>query len=173
MNWTAVVPLANEGERKTRLASLLDAPARDALAADMFAHVTSVLVASARIETVLVLSPARPAHWSGPWRADLGRGLNPELEATRAAMGERAMLIVHADLPLLQAEDIEVLLAAAEAQGRAIAPDRASSGTNALAFLADRPLAFRFGQDSFQKHASQGAAAIVQRQGLGLDLDTP
>jgi len=108
------------------------------------------------------------------WIADEGRGLNAELESARTRFTGSGVLVLHADLPLLELIDIDVLIGAAEARGIAIAPDRHGSGTNALALLPHAQIAFRFGPDSFWLHREQAPdAMIVERQGLRLDLDTP
>jgi 2-phospho-L-lactate guanylyltransferase len=128
-----------------------------------------------RIGPIHVLSPAIPDGWQGEWFEDHGRGLNAELEAARQAMSPARLLVIHADLPLVAAKDIEALLDAAEFAGVAIAPDRHGSGTNALAIAGDRPLRFCFGEDSFALHRAQVGedCPVLQRRGLALDIDTP
>lgn len=175
MSWTAIVPLKPAGLRKTRLAGRLNEAARTALGARLFDHVAAILAADPRIATVAVLSETRPEGWQDAWIADEGRGLNPELEAARATRRDRPLLVIHADLPLLAAEDIAALLTAAEQGGHAIAPDRHRTGTNALAHHHGPPVSFRFGAGSFLRHRAgiAGGGVIVERPGLSLDLDTP
>jgi 2-phospho-L-lactate guanylyltransferase len=172
--WAAIVPLKTAGDRKTRLSDRLSAEERAALSQHMFAHVVEVLETHPRIASIAVLSDQRPEQWTGAWILDEARGLNAELEAARVRAGETGLLILHADLPLLEPADIDALIGAAEAQGVAIAPDRHGSGTNALALLPGAPIAFRFGPDSFRLHRAQAPdSMVVERQGLALDLDTP
>jgi 2-phospho-L-lactate guanylyltransferase len=172
-DWIAIVPLKTAGDRKTRLADRLSAQERTALSKRMFAHVVGVLEGNPRIE-VVVLSDQRPDGWDGAWIADEGRGLNAELEAARASLTQAALLVLHADLPLLERADVDALIAAAEGQRVAIAPDRHGSGTNGLALMPGARIAFRFGPDSFRLHRTQvPASAVVERPGFGLDLDTP
>ena len=171
MNWTALVPLKPQAERKSRLAERLSSCDRAQLSRDLFGHVAAVLASVPGIAKLVVLADQRPEGWSGGWLADGGAGLNAELQATPAA---RPLLVIHADLPMLTAGDVSALLAAAEAAGSAIAPDRHDSGTNALALADGAPFVFRFGADSFAKHRLQmPQAAVVRRPGLALDLDTP
>ena len=100
--------------------------------------------------------------------------LNPELEAARATLGTGPLLILHADLPLLQQADVDAVLDEAEAVGIALAPDRHGTGTNALALCNGRSVTFQFGADSFPRHFEQDSdAAVIRREGLALDLDTP
>lgn len=174
MSWTALLPYKPQGERKTRLAARLSPEERARWAAALFAHVVAVLERSAGIGAIAILSRERPAGWRGRWIEDRGRGLNPELEAARVALGGGPLLVLHADLPLLAPEDVAALTAAAEEAGCALAPDRHGAGTNALALGDGRAFAFRFGPDSFRLHRAQGGGiAVVERPGLGLDVDTP
>lgn len=182
--WHAIVPFraGDEGSAgaKTRLAARLDAPARAVLAVAMAQHVLATLGGCPLLGSITVLAPARPsfAPAGTDWIADLGRGLNPELAAAIALTGPRQVLVIHADLPLLSASDIAALLAEAAAVGAAIAPDHARTGTNALALMnsgALQPaLLPAFGPDSLTLHrALLPHAAIVNRPGLALDIDTP
>lgn len=173
-NWTAVVPFKPAGERKTRLADQLSAGERGTLSERMFAHVIAVLEDHPKIGSVALLSEQPPENWGGIWVADEGNGLNAGLETARAQLGEVALLVLHADLPLLQTGDLDALIAAAEAHGAAIAPDRHGSGTNALALAPGHQVAFRFGVGSFRLHREQmPGGAVVERPGFAVDLDTP
>lgn len=175
MNWTAVVPLKRGQERKTRLASALSLAAREALSDRMAAHVLSVLATTPGIVRVVCLSPRPFETLAVSWRADEGRGLNEELAAFRAAYPAEPLVIVHGDLPLLRAEDVAALLAAARTRGAAIAPDRFDQGTNALALTPDATGLFAFGAGSFSAHRASIAPspATMVREGLACDVDTP
>jgi 2-phospho-L-lactate guanylyltransferase len=170
-HWRAIVPFKTAGQRKTRLAPALSPPQRDRLAQALFVHVVGVLDTCPSVRSVSVLSETRPAGANIEWLADSGRGLNAELQALRIT-GPR--LIIHADLPLVAPEDVEVLLAAARGGG-AIAPDRHGAGVNALALDAGVSMEFRFGPGSLAGHLEQagGRLTVVARQGLALDVDTP
>lgn len=173
MKWSAIVPLNIGRERKTRLAGRFGEAARARLAEAMARHVLATLREVAAIDRILVLSPEQPAHGGVEWLCDREGGLNAEL-AAHAAVRRGNLLVIHGDLPLLEAGDIAALLDAADGAGVAIAPDRHGAGTNALALRADRKLAFAFGADSFARHlANAGEAVIVRRPGLALDVDAP
>ncbi len=169
MRWTAVMPLKQGPDRKSRLASVLTLDQRIALSDRMAAHVLACLDAVPIIETRLLLSP-HPAL-GATWVTDGGHGLNAEL----AALQQRPLLVIHADLPFLSPDDIAALLAAAERDGAGIAPDRHGTGTNALALTRPGPFPFAFGPDSCAQHkrSMDGAMAIVDRDGLAFDLDMP
>jgi len=173
MQWRAIVPFRGHGERKTRLAGRFAAAERDALALSMLHHVVGVLGDVAAIGEVAVLSSRRPAGWRGPLIQDRAGELNAALEAYAADAGATPLLVLHADLPLLTAADIAVMIAAAT-HAVAIAPDRHGTGTNALALPCAAAAQFAFGPDSCRRHLELCGvgACLVRRQGLALDLDT-
>lgn len=175
MNWTAVLPLRQGHDPKTRLAPRLSAPQRIALARAMAGHVLDALSACPRVGRIIMLSPDAAADgMAGEWRRDEGRGLNAELNALRAALGEPAMLVVHGDLPLLSTQDVVAMIDAAQAHGCALAPDRHGAGTNAVALADGYAMAFAFGPNSLRLHqAVAPEAALVRRPGLAMDVDTP
>lgn len=172
MSWTAVVPLKNRADRKTRLAQVLAPDERIRLADAMVRRVIAALERTAAVSRVLLLSPSPLEACNAEWVDDEGAGLNLELMRVRTRL-VGPMLIVHADLPLLSQDDIAVLIAAAEEKGAALAPDHRGEGTNAIALAASRPFQFCFGQRSFLAHKAQGGSAIVQRVGLAFDVDLP
>jgi 2-phospho-L-lactate guanylyltransferase len=170
--WTALVPLAPPGARKKRLHACLDAAQRDLLALSMLDHVGGVLAAEPRISRRTLVSAAPVAGWDRI--GDEGGGLNHALEVARRSLTRGPLLVIHADLPRLDEQDIAALLDAAEALGAAIAPDRYGTGTNALALAGDPQIEFRFGHGSFAAHrTSLPCAAIVWRRGMAEDLDAP
>lgn len=173
MNWTAIVPLKAAADRKTRLAGALDGRETAALAEGMADHVIATLAGVPAIGSVRVLSPA-PGNTPGTvWEPDHGNGLNAELDRVCAALAGERMLIVHADLPLLFAEDVTALIDAAEAAGAAIATDRHGTGTNALAMREAICVGFAFGPDSLARHLERlPHAAVLRREGLAIDIDT-
>lgn len=172
--WTAIVPFNHGGMCKTRLAPLLTVVERDALALAMARHVAAMLTAAPYIETILLLAPESPALPGTGWIADQGRGLNAELVEAYTGLSGRPVLLIHADLPLLTADDVEALLAAASVSGAAIAPDAAGAGTNAIALADGRPFTPAFGLDSLARHRAQlPDARLTERVGLTHDVDDP
>ena len=172
--WRAVGPIKQGDLGKSRLAPLLAPDARDRLVRRMAEHVLATLARVPMLESITVLSPQPFAGWQGGWHRDHGRGLNAELAAWRAAMGDAPVVIIHADLPLLTPEDVAVLLQTATARGAALAHDRGRTGTNALAIADARAFRFCFGADSFPQHLAQAPGiGVVARDGLMDDLDTP
>lgn len=173
MTWTALIPLKPTDERKSRLAEALGPEERAALSDRMFDHIVGVLGATPGLSRIVLLAPAAPDGWPHGWIKDEGRGLNAELAACREALPGN-LLIVHADLPVLTAADVEALLQAAEAAGAAIAPDRHDRGTNALALRAGAPLRPCFGPNSLARHLEVAPGCVaIRREGLACDVDTP
>jgi 2-phospho-L-lactate/phosphoenolpyruvate guanylyltransferase len=173
MTWTAIVPLKAAAERKTRLAGTLDRAAHSALARDMVVHVIAVLASVDAIGSLRVLSPVPEDLPGTVWEADRGAGLNAELDRVCGLLAGLQLLIIHADLPLLGADDVIAMLEAAETAGAAIAPDRHGKGTNALALHRASAVGFAFGPDSLARHMlGLPGAAIIRREGLALDIDT-
>jgi 2-phospho-L-lactate guanylyltransferase len=174
VNWTALVPLKTAAMRKSRLAARLGPDARIALSRALLGRLMEALHAVPRITSIVLLADDAAYDPTVRWIEDQGRGLNAELEAARDALDAGPLLVIHADLPLVGAADLEALLDAAKKAGNAIAPDRHDTGTNALALAGDSGIAFRFGADSFARHhALAREAVIVRRPGLALDCDTP
>lgn len=172
--WTALVPIKQGGGGKSRLSRVLSNAQREALSLRMAEHVLAILAERTEISEIVILSAQRPEGWTGCWIADEGRGLNAELTAWRARHGAGPALVIHADLPLLGADDIVALLGAATRNGAALATDRAGEGSNALALADGRAFAFRFGLDSRRLHAGQDPAMpVIERTGLMADMDTP
>jgi 2-phospho-L-lactate guanylyltransferase len=182
-----VVPHRGLEAAKTRLASSLSPDERMFLASQLLQRVLKV--AREVTDDVVVITPSRALRESvEPSGARLvvqrGMGLNEGLEQARfdaLADDIRTLIVLHGDLPNLQARDVEVLLEALPADGApgvAIAPDRAGTGTNGLVLRPPGVIQFRFGSGSFAKHVEEVERAgvpltAVNRAGLAFDLDTP
>lgn len=187
MSTRIIVPHRGLEAAKTRLAPTLEPEERVMLASQLLQRVLKV--ACEVCGDVVVISPSRPlreiVEVSGA-RLSIqhGMGLNAGLDQARSealADGIGTLVILHGDLPNLRADDIETLMRSLPADGSpgvAIAPDRAGTGTNALALRPPSVIDFRFGVGSFAKHAAEversGVPLVaVSRAGLAFDLDTP
>jgi 2-phospho-L-lactate guanylyltransferase len=172
--WRALVPIKQGANGKSRLASAMSHEERDALALRMALHVLAELAKCGSITEIAILSTYCPEWWGGAWVEDRGAGLNAEIAGWRRSIGAAPVLIVHADLPLLRASEIDELLEVAAAEGIALATDRAGEGTNALAIADGRAFDFRFGPNSRLHHAEQAPGlAVLDLPGLTADIDTP
>ncbi|MCV0402545.1 MAG: 2-phospho-L-lactate guanylyltransferase [Chloroflexi bacterium] len=182
-----IIPHRGLEAAKTRLAPSLSPEERIMLASQLLQRV--LRVTREACDDVVVISPARGlAEIVEPSGARLivqrGMGLNEGLEQARfeALVDDVGTLIVlHGDLPNLQAHDVETLSASLPFDGSpgvAIAPDRAGTGTNGLALRPPGVIRFRFGRGSFAAHLQEVERAgvplvAVNRAGLAFDLDTP
>ncbi|MFF3065392.1 2-phospho-L-lactate guanylyltransferase [Oerskovia sp. NPDC057915] len=128
----------------------------------------------------IVLQPAsRPGLNAA---LDVGREIVASLAGDPAGEDAEAstarpvrLLVAHADLPALTVEDVEALIA--EEAPVVVATDRTRSGTNLLVLDVEAPFTFRFGVGSLDAHLAEAErrglrAAVVQRTGTAVDLDT-
>jgi 2-phospho-L-lactate/phosphoenolpyruvate guanylyltransferase len=180
-----IVPHRGLAAAKTRLAPVLDDGEREALARRLLVQVLGVahqacgdvvvITPSEALEPLVVAAGARLV-------VQRGLGLNAGLEQARQeaiADGVTTLVILNGDLPNLTTDDVAALIDSLPgAEGVAIAPDRAESGTNALALRPPDAIDFKFGVGSFAAHAAAAEAAAVplvevHRPGLAFDLDTP
>jgi 2-phospho-L-lactate guanylyltransferase len=180
-----IVPHRGLAAAKTRLTPVLDDGEREALARRLLIQVLEV--AHQACGDVVVITPSEAleplvATAGARLVVQRGLGLNAGLEQARQeaiADGVTTLVILHGDLPNLTTDDVAALLdAVAEDGGIAIAPDRAGSGTNALALRPPDAIGFRFGVGSFAAHLAEAKEAgikvvEVHRPGLAFDLDTP
>ena len=167
---TAVVPMKSMDLAKGRLAGVLDAAGRHALARQMLEHVLSVL-REAGIDRVRVAS-------GDGGSGDLNRDVS---EAARLVQrdGATQLLLVTADLPYLGTADVAALIEAGRGSAVVIAEAK-DGGTNALLLRPPTVLEFAFATHapSADRHAERARAAgiepvIVRRPGLARDIDTP
>jgi 2-phospho-L-lactate guanylyltransferase len=186
----ALVPLKDLVKAKSRLGGLLHASERRALVQAMVEDVLYTLCAHPAIERVTLVSDDPGAHllasrygtfyWT---ERELGcSGLNPVIAAASERLlreGPEPLLVLHGDLPLLSARDIDAVLACeAQLQGLVIGTDRAGTGTNLLALGRNSVPKFAFGANSCALHqeaARQGGfpVQVLSLPGLALDVDDP
>jgi 2-phospho-L-lactate/phosphoenolpyruvate guanylyltransferase len=183
-----VLPIKDLRGAKQRLAPVLSANERHALARAMLEDVLSALALSAGLAGILLVTRDLEArrlaarYGAGVLLEEEERGhtaassLGARTLAQEAAAG---MLQLPADVPLLTTDDIGALLRAhGEAPAVTLAPSRDGRGTNALVCSPPDLLPLCFGDDSFRAHrrgteALGIAPRIVRRPGLALDIDTP
>ncbi|HEX6709569.1 MAG TPA: 2-phospho-L-lactate guanylyltransferase [Rubrobacter sp.] len=182
---SAVVPVKDLRGTKSRLAPVLDPGARAGLTLYMMGRVVAAL-REAGVEDVCVVSPDRIVLAEAQRRGAIplvqeSRGLNPALEEGRRRaldLGASSLLVLPADLPLLDAEDVQAVLEeAGEGPSVVISPDGARSGTNALLIRPPDAIPFAFGPDSFEAHLEAARSRkldvrVCERCHLAFDLDT-
>ncbi|MEM8548276.1 MAG: 2-phospho-L-lactate guanylyltransferase [Pseudomonadota bacterium] len=184
----AILPLKDLVDAKTRLTGVLRPAERRALAQAMVEDVLRTVTSHPALSSLVLLSDdssaALLAQQYGaahcPERALGVRGLNPLLEACRhhRLPGDGLTLILHGDIPLLSAADLDAALDLAAPDRLIIGCDRHGVGTNLLLAPSATPPRLAFGADSCARHAAAAEATglqwtILERDGLGLDVDEP
>ncbi len=181
----AILPVKSFGAAKQRLADLLGAGSRKALAQAMFADVLSTLRRVSELDEIAVVTADKAAGSTAA--ADRVTVLHDSAQAgqSEAALigiryalgrGYDRVLLVPGDTPLLQPREVAALI-----EGGAelmIVPDRHGTGTNALVLSPPDAIEPAFGAGSFARHVAAAEAAglghrVAQVPGLALDVDTP
>ena len=188
MSLWAIVPVKPLRRAKSRLAGVLTAEERNTLSRRLLAHTLSVLGRVPQIGRVLVVSQDPKAlavarkmgakSMTEPAPGELNRALR-RASRMAVAQGATGVLVVPADLPMLDSNALEDFLARAEPPPVVIvAPDRRGRGTNTLFVSPPGLIEYEFGPYSFRKHTQRARAAgarleVCQAASLGLDVDTP
>ena len=188
MSLWAIVPVKALHDSKSRLSEVLTKEQRAELTREMLLNTLHELAEVPEIERTLVVSAdstaltlaqelgAEVIEERGP--PSLNKALS---QATTIAseMQVEAVLVLPADLPLLQAADVRDLIGRAhDPPVIVVSPDRKRSGTNALLMAPSGAIRYGFGPDSFERHvrsaeASGARVEIIELPNLGLDLDAP
>lgn len=185
---SAVLPVKSFARAKQRLGGALGADVRRELAQAMVGDVLSGLDAIDGLEAILVVT-------AEPWAAEAAReagafvvpdpdehGQSPAAArgiVAAVARGAERVLLVPGDCPLIDAGEVERLLAAAPAGPSVlVVPDRHGTGTNGLLLTPPGVIAPAFGEGSFARHVARTQAAgaalrIAEAPSLALDVDTP
>lgn len=180
----AVVPVKDLRETKSRLKPILDSGCRAGLTLYMMRRVISTLQ-EAGVEEVCVVSPDRLVLEDAAGRGastlrQKGHGLNPALEEGRRwalDLDATKLLVLPADLPLLEPEDVRAILNSSKESPVVVSPDAARIGTNALLLRPPGAIPFSFGIGSFGAHVRDAEKAglsvsVCEREHLAFDLDT-
>jgi 2-phospho-L-lactate guanylyltransferase len=184
----AAIPVKPFQLGKSRLAAALAEEDRFALNRCLFENTLSILTSVPEVERVLVISrdpqvlslarrqQAMTIQESGG--SDLNAALQKASQVTQRYRIQ-SLLILPADLPLVNAPDIQVLAGLANSPPVvAIAPDRHQAGTNALLVSPVGLIRFTFGEESLERHSQAARQAgarleVLDLPRLALDLDTP
>ena len=180
-NCWALIPLKTPGLGKTRLSGRLNSDDRKQLVETMLAGVVNALNASRLVDNIAIVSlsadhcPPGVLHISDP-----GNGLNGALTYASQQLqriGASELLVIHADLPLIDSRDIDSFISAGRQQDMALASDHHGMGTNAIYLRQPENFTFNFGHGSLARHLRQAEErglkpALSQARGLQFDLDT-
>jgi 2-phospho-L-lactate guanylyltransferase len=192
----AVVPAKPLGEGKSRLASLLSPEERAELSRRLLYHTLRHLAQVPSLDQIAVISrdahalslakeagalpvqehplPSSPAPY--PAQEALNRAIR-QAQTLAASQGVESLLILPADLPLLDGAEIEGLIRQHPQPGVLIVPSH-DGGTNALLLSPVNALAPGFGPGSFRRHLERAHQArlpiqVIHSPQLAFDLDLP
>jgi 2-phospho-L-lactate guanylyltransferase len=182
-----LVPVKNLSGAKQRLVSVLDQAARTELAQTMLHDVVSALAAWQG-------RPACALVTSDPFAIELARQYDFEIIPDPANPGETGAiqmatdicvargidhtLVIPADIPLIQASELEQLLTHAPEEGSVLVPAADGRGTNAAFRRPANLFPLRFGNDSFKPHLAAARATgkpcvVLQLPSIAVDVDNP
>lgn len=182
-----LVPIKNTLAAKQRLASVLDQPSRTRLAQAMLHDVLSELHDWERRPGVaLVTSDSFAVERAREYQFEVipdpdNPGETGAIEmATRVCLerGEDSTLVIPADVPLVQAWELEEILKHAPAEGSVLVPAGDGRGTNAAFRRPANLFPLRFGNDSFKPHHAAAQATgrpciVLNLPGIAVDVDNP
>jgi 2-phospho-L-lactate/phosphoenolpyruvate guanylyltransferase len=184
----AVVPVKDTSEAKQRLAPVLPAYLRQALALAMLEDVLAALAGVDGIAGRLLVT-TDPAALVLAARYDcicIGEGADAgHTGAVTAAAqrlvrdGRQSMLTLPGDIPLVTQAEIGRLIAAHRpAPSFTIVPSRDERGSNAILMSPPDAVTLRFGENSFFPHLAAAEArgiapTVLHLPGIALDIDNP
>jgi 2-phospho-L-lactate guanylyltransferase len=183
-----LIPIKDPTHAKTRLAEFLSDDERRRLAWAMFEDVIEAATAAREPDRVVLVSSFQPA-------LENARSLGWEVLIEESQISESAsvdwasrvlsgggfdtVMRLPADLPLVQAEDIDELLSIdLDSPGALLVPSREATGTNAIIRRPPALFPSRFGPNSLALHRQEAALVgveclIVINRRVALDIDEP
>jgi 2-phospho-L-lactate guanylyltransferase len=184
----AIVPVKGFGEAKQRLSASLAPGARSSLAQAMFSDVLAALRRSRSVESIVVVTADPAAEQLAHGRAHVLPDGARAGQSVAAAIGVRhaierefdRVLLVPGDTPLIDAVEVDALLARTVDDGIAIGivADRHGTGTNALVLAPPNAIEPAFGPGSLERHLGLAAESglphrVEHAPSLAHDVDTP
>ena len=189
MTTAAVIPIKQLKDAKQRLSEHLSSDERMQLFTAMVSDVLTAVEACVLIDKIVVVTDdAEVSDLAGSYGAEVRPepetpGLIEAVTASGKQLAEEGvstMIFLPGDVPLVSADELEVVLEgfgqSAEAEFL-IVPATDLGGSNCVACSPPDCMEFGFGIDSFRKHLAiakgLGLTPIVTKlPGIGLDVDT-
>ena len=182
-----LVPVKNLAVAKQRLAAVLDQPSRTRLAQAMLQDVLATLHDwKDRPRVALVTSDPYAVGLAREHRFEVISDPDNSSEtdaiemATRACVerGVESTLVIPADIPLVEAWELEEIVRNAPEEGSVLVPAADGRGTNAVLRRPANLFPLRFGNDSFKPHHAAAQATgkpcvVLNLPGIGVDVDNP
>ncbi len=188
MGLWAIVPVKPLRRGKSRLSGVLSEDERTSLNQMMFEHTLKTLSEVPEVSQTLVVSRDSAAlalardYGARTVQEDGAPILNAALRRATIvakAYSIQGVLILPADLPLLNSQDLRTIIKLAEQPPVVvIVPDRRGDGTNALLVSPAGLIEYTYGPGSFKRHCERVVKAgirleICELPSIGLDIDFP
>lgn len=183
-----LIPVKDPATAKSRLAGLLSPEERVRLAWAMFEDVSRAVSATTRPDLVVLVSSFERAiehARSLGWEVLVEQSQQSESDsvdwASRmlAERGFDTVMRLPADLPLIEARDVDELISIElRAPAAVLVPSREGTGTNAIIRMPPDLFPSRFGQNSLNLHKQEAALVgvvclVVKNERIALDIDEP
>lgn len=182
-----LVPVKNLASAKQRLASVLHQSFRTKLAQAMLHDVLSSLhVWQDRPPVAVVTGDPFAVSLAAQYGFEVipdpdNPGETGAIEMATGICIERGVnwtLVIPADIPLIQAWELEEILKQAPKEGSLLVPAADGRGTNAAFRRPADSFPLRFGNDSFKPHHAAAQATgkpciVLRLPGIAVDVDTP
>jgi 2-phospho-L-lactate guanylyltransferase len=182
----ALIPVKDFGAAKSRLRAVLSADECSGLALNMARDVVAAIKGSGAVDGISLLGSGHEveklAREQGCdcmeefYDVDLSCNLGLAARQLRAD-GVGTLVVVPSDLPTLQAQDIEQLIAGSDSDLGLCTAGR-DGGTNALVLSPPDAIEFQFGTHSARRHIASGVSAglsttAINHPAFRVDIDTP
>jgi len=181
-----LVPVKNLKQAKQRLASVLDQAARTELAQAMLHDVLEVLASwQSRPDVAIVSCDSFALSLASTYGFEIiadhkNSGESDAIEIATRVCEMRGLdtLVIPADIPLIQAWEMQAIMDAAPELGSVLVPAGDGRGTNAVLRRPAALFPLRFGNDSFKPHlaaaqASGQSCVVLSLPGIAVDVDDP
>jgi 2-phospho-L-lactate/phosphoenolpyruvate guanylyltransferase len=182
-----LVPVKNLSAAKQRLEAVLDQPSRTKLAQAMLHDVLTTLHGwKSRPQVAVVTGDPYAVTLATEYGFEIiadadNPGETGAIEMATSVCVERGVdstLVIPADIPLIQAWELEEIIKNAPAAGSVLVPAADGRGTNAAFRRPADLFPLRFGNDSFKPHYAAAQATgkhcvILNLPGIAVDVDNP
>ncbi|NWK94442.1 2-phospho-L-lactate guanylyltransferase [Sphingobium lactosutens] len=181
-----LLPVRPPEEGKTRLSGIFDADYRKTLNWRFFRNCLDIACQLVDASRCIVVSRSLAVRDEAERRGAISLqedGSDLNLALTQAAAfgrdrGASAVLSLSCDLPLLDKNDLDVMLQVSREADVVIAPDRHRKGTNALLVRPPLAIPYLYGASSLGAHLTAArkaglSASVFYRRGLATDIDLP
>jgi 2-phospho-L-lactate guanylyltransferase len=184
MGQTAIIVPVKAGDRKKRLASILDEAQRKQLVIAMLEDVLQTLIKAKVIRDSYVVSSDRQIlklaenYEARSIQEEGDRGVNSAVKTAMASTsGYSSWMIIPADIPFIKARDIRnAIVLHRLGASVVISPSREFDGTNLLLLRKDAKMELHYDDDSFNRHTGEALAnslpmAMYYSDNVAFDID--